>query len=327
MNGDKIMVGGRSSIRGLVTQRRSIGNVPQFAVAGGTALAGVRDSLNTIRDLLDSTDHAVAEFIQIQKMGSMEHLAGGLCHDLNNGLITIAATIYRLEKEFPQPDIRQKVLAVRKVLDNMEGLVNRLQALGPDEITVELAHRDLSVEVKLVLDALRSSFNKNINLHFTACGNPLPVLLSQGDIWRILSNLAVNVQEAMTEGGDLLVGTCKRTVDSSYCRRHGNAYPGTFAVLSVCDYGPGIPKDVLDRIFDPLFSTKDVNGKNRKRGWGLAIVFALIRRRGGWIDVTSVLGEGSTFEIFLPLQVVNQVKHNNSVGIQVQDINSAGNCN
>ncbi|MEA1867334.1 MAG: ATP-binding protein, partial [Thermodesulfobacteriota bacterium] len=141
------------------------------------------------------------------------------------------------------------------------------------------------------------------------------------------SNLAVNVQEAMTEGGDLLVGTFKRTVDSSYCRRHGNAYPGTFAVLSVCDYGPGIPKDVLDRIFDPLFSTKEMNGKNRKRGWGLAIVFALIRRRGGWIDVTSVLGEGSTFEVFLPLQVVNQVKHNSSVGIQVQDINSTSNCN
>lgn len=295
------MVGGRTSIRGLVTRHSPIGNRAQFAVGIGPVLAGVRDSLSIIRDLLDSTDHAVAEFIQIQKMASMEHLAKGLCHDLNNGLLTIAATIYRLEKEFPQPDIRQKVLAVRKVLDNMEGLVNHLQALGPDEITVELVHRDLTVEVKLVLDALRSSFNENINLHFTPCGNPLPVLLSQGDIWRILSNLAVNAQEAMAEGGDLLVGTFKRIVDNYYCRQHGNAYPGTFAVLSVCDHGSGIPKDMLDRIFDPLFSTKEVKGKSQKRGWGLAIIFALIRRRGGWIDVASVPGKKSTFEIFLPL--------------------------
>ena len=101
MNGDKIMVGSRTSIRGPVTRQRPIGNVAQFAAGSGTALAGVRDSLSTIRDLLDSTDHAVAESIQIQKMASMEHLASGLCHDLNNGLITIAATIYRLEKNFP----------------------------------------------------------------------------------------------------------------------------------------------------------------------------------------------------------------------------------
>jgi signal transduction histidine kinase len=260
-------------------------------------------------------------------MASMEHLASGLCHDLNNGLLTIAATIYLLEKEFPQPDIQQKVLAVRKVLDNMEGLVNHLQALGPDEITVELAYRDLSIEVKLVLDALKSSFAENINLHFTPCGKPLPVLLSQGDIWRILSNLAVNAQEAMAEGGDLLVGIFKRIVDSSYCRQHGNAYPGTFAVLSVCDHGSGIPKDMLNRIFDPLFSTKEASGKSRKRGWGLAIIFALIRRRGGWIDVTSIPGKGSTFEVFLPLQVINDVKHNNRVGMQGQDIDSANNCN
>ena len=321
------MVGSRTSIRSPVTRERPIGNVAQFAAGSGTALAGVRDSLSTIRDLLDSTDHAVAESIQIQKMASMEHLASGLCHDLNNGLLTIAATIYLLEKEFPQPDIQQKVLAVRKVLDNMEGLVNHLQALGPDEITVELAYRDLSIEVKLVLDALKSSFAENINLHFTPCGNPLPVLLSQGDIWRILSNLAVNAQEAMAEGGDLLVGIFKRIVDSSYCRQHGNAYPGTFAVLSVCDHGSGIPKDMLNRIFDPLFSTKEASGKSRKRGWGLAIIFALIRRRGGWIDVTSIPGKGSTFEVFLPLQVINDVKHNNRVGMQGQDIDSANNCN
>ncbi|RKX56754.1 MAG: hypothetical protein DRP28_07375 [Thermodesulfobacteriota bacterium] len=316
MNGGKTMVEGRISIRGPVTRMRPIGNVAQFAAGIGPVLTGVRDSLNTIRNLLDSTDHAVAEFIQIQKMASMEHLAEGLCHDLNNGLIAIGATIYRLEKEFPQNEIKQKVLAVRKVLDNMEGLVNRLQAIGPDEITVELVCRDLTVEAKLALDALRSSFNKNINLHFTPCGNPLPVLLSQGDIWRILSNLAVNAQEAMPEGGDLLVGTFRRTVDSSYCRQHGNAYPGTFAVLSVCDHGSGIPEDMLDRIFDPLFSTKEAGGKSRKRGWGLAIVFALIRRRGGWIDVTSIPGEGSTFEVFLPLHVINEIKDESGADLQ-----------
>ena len=312
------MVGGRTSIRGPVRQKRPWREVVN-AGAGSPVLAGVRDSLSTIRNLLDSTDHVVAEFIQIQKMASMEHLAGGLCHDLNNGLLTIGAALYRLEKDFPQPKIRQKVLVLRKVLDNMEGLVKRLQAIGPEDTTADLVHRDLSIEVKLVLDAIRSSFSDNIRIHFTPCGRPLPVLLSQGDTWRILSNLAVNAQEAMEEGGEMLIGTFTRVVDNSYCRQHGNAYPGTFAVLSVCDHGAGVPKEVLDRVFDPLFSTKTADEKDRKRGWGLAIVYALIRRRDGWIDLSSVPGEGSTFEVFLPLHVENERKEQSSADMQAQN--------
>jgi len=299
------MVGAKTSIRGPVTQKHTTGNIAPFAAGGSTILKSIRDSLGNIRGLLDSTDHAVAEYIQIQKMVSMEHLARGLCHDLNNGLYVIGVIVSLLKRQFPQPDIQQKVLAIGKVLENMKGLVNHLQALGPDEITVDLIPRDLTLEAKQVLDSMRSSFNKNINLRFTPSGNPLPVLLSQGDIWRILSNLAVNAQEAMAGGGDLVVETFKCTVDSSYCQKHGNAYPGTFAVLSIRDHGSGIPKDMSDRIFDPLFSTKKLNEKGRKRGWGLAIIFALIRRRGGWIDVASIPGEGSTFEVFLPLQVAN----------------------
>ncbi len=322
------MIGARTSICGPVTQGRTTEkNVRQFALGGSTILTSIRDSLGTIRGLLDSTDHAVAEYIQIQKMVSMEHLARGLCHDLNNGLHAIGATVRLLERRFTQPDIQQKVLAIRKVLEDMRGLVNQLQALGPDEITVDLTPRDLTLEAGQVLDSLKSSFNKDIDLRFVPCPNPLPVLLGQGDIWRILSNLAVNAQEAMPGGGDLVVKTFKCSVDSSYCRKHGNAYPGTFAVLSVCDHGSGISRDVLARIFDPLFSTKKMNGKTRKRGWGLAIIFALIRRRGGWIDVASIPGEGSTFEVFLPLQAANELKNDSSADPERQDIKLVSNCN
>jgi signal transduction histidine kinase len=78
-----------------------------------------------------------------------------------------------------------------------------------------------------------------------------------------------------------------RLIDTAYCQSHGNATAGHFAVLSVTDEGMGIPPETLSRIFDPLFSTKRPSHDGQKRGWGLAIVYTLVRRRGGWIDVES----------------------------------------
>jgi signal transduction histidine kinase len=97
-----------------------------------------------------------------------------------------------------------------------------------------------------------------------------------------------------------------RLVDTAYCQNHGNAYPGYFAVLSVKDEGVGIAPDALPRIFDPLFSTKSPCPDGQKRGWGLAIVYTLVRRRGGWIDVESRPEKGTRFEVFIPVSQASQ---------------------
>lgn len=303
------MVGSRTAIRGRVRHDFRIKSGPETCLEGVPVLNSVRDSLCNIKQLVDSTHHAMSEFIQMQKMASMEYLARGLAHDINSGLIILETEICMIEKTISQPEVAERITNIRKVTENLESLIQRLNMIGPEEVPTDLAHRDFSLEIKQVTDAMASSLKHNIHLHFLAYEFPLPVLLCQGDAWRILSNLMNNAQEAMPKGGDLLVGTYHREIGSDYCRKHGNARRGTFAMLSVCDHGAGMSPEMIDRIFDPLFSTKKGGMQHEgKHGWGLAIVYSLVRRRGGWIDVTSAMGDGTTFEVFLPLSTENRIR-------------------
>lgn len=291
----------RTSIRG-VSPEKSI------SLENHNLLDSVMESLSSIREMSHSTFHVMSEFIQMQKMHSIEYFARGLAHDLNSGLTVLQSQIYLLEKSVNDPELLGRVGMIRKVSENLEGLVNRLTIIGPEELPEDLAHRDLSVEAKLSMDAMVSSLLPGIRLHFSALSKPLPVLLCLGDVWRVLSNLVKNAQEAMPEGGDLLVGVKRVEVDREYCRRHGNARRGAYAMLSVSDHGEGIAPELQSRIFDPMFTTKEGDGdsgKKEERGWGLAIVYSLVSQRGGWIDVQSKEGQGTTFEVFFPISGEN----------------------
>ena len=291
------MASSRASIKGR-KDGRNVAVVPD----GLSVLDSVRNSLNHMGDLINSTKHAMSEYIQIQKMNSMETLATGIAHGINSCLLVLHAETRLIMRNCCDEKTLNRVGRITRVLDDLESLVGHLNQLGPEEIAKDLLPRDVSVEVSRVLDAVSSSFsNKNIVPHVSTTSMPLPVLLCQGDMWRILNNLLRNAQEAMPDGGDLLIGTFRRQVDSEYCRKHGNARTGTFAVITVTDHGKGIPPDMLDKIIDPLFTTKTDGQLKGRHGWGLAVVYALTRRRGGWIDVSSQVGQGTTFEVFLPL--------------------------
>ncbi len=265
-------------------------------------LHSIRDSLDHVQALASSAKHAMSEYIQLQKMASMERLASGVAHDMNNCIMVAAAETKLLMKHCKDNEMMlDRLSRIQKVFDDMESLIENLHQLGPEDFPADLVPRELSLEVKRVIDAMSSSFRQDIRLRLSLRGAPLPVRLCQGDTWRILSNLLTNAQEAMPDGGDLLVGTFQRKVDSQYCRKHGNARKGVFAVMYVEDHGEGMSQEVLDRIFDPLFTTKSEDQRSGKHGWGLAVVYALVNRRGGWIDVTSKIGQGTRFEVFLPL--------------------------
>lgn len=286
----------RTAITGKAGQEEK-GLLPQR----GNVLESVRSSLDHIGELVDSTKHAMMEFIQEQKMASMEKLASGIAHDINSCLVILGTEIHLINKTCRDSEILNRLARMQKVLDDLESLVRHISLIGSDEMAVELLPRDLSVEVKRVVDAISSSVRGDVTLHVSTSSVPLPVLLCQGDVWRILNNLIVNAQEAMSNGGDLLIGTYLKQVDGEYCRKHGNARKGMFAVLAVEDHGTGIPQEMLEQIFDPLFTTKSQDQAKGKHGWGLAVVYALVKRRRGWIDVNSRMGEGTRFEVFLPL--------------------------
>jgi signal transduction histidine kinase len=269
---------------------------------GLPTLDDIRTSLGEIRTLIDSADHAIDEYIQIQKMASVELLARELGHDLRNGLMALAGRLFQLERIVPQDEVQDKTKEIRGILKNLEQMVDRLQSLGSDKSSEDgLIPQELTREVSEVVRFIQPTLGQNIHLELQPAVKPLPVMLCRGDLWRIMSNLLLNARDAMPEGGSLQVQVGDGCVDAAYCQNHGNAYPGHFAIVTVKDDGVGIPPELLPRIFDPLFSTKNPSMDGQKRGWGLSIVYTLVRRRGGWIDVESQPQKGAGFEVFLPV--------------------------
>jgi len=290
------MTSARSVIRG----RRQDNDV-YLPLKDQAVLSSVKDSLDHIAELVNTTKHAMSEYIQLQKMSSLEKLASGIAHDIRSCLLVLSAETRLITRASDDPLINKRIQRIQKVLDDLDALVNHLNLLGSDEWESDLLPRDLSVEVNRVMDAMSSSLNTDVDIHISTSSTPLPVLLCQGDVWRILNNLVTNAVEAMPNGGDLLIGTFPKMVNGEYCRKHGNARKGSFAVLSVIDHGVGMTQGTMDKIFDPLFSTKTDKNLKGHHGWGLAVTYALVRRRGGWIDVSSKVGQGTQFEVFLPI--------------------------
>jgi CheY-like chemotaxis protein len=133
----------------------------------------------------------------------------------------------------------------------------------------------------------------------------LGVHADPGMMDQVLLNLAVNSRDAMPAGGQLTIETASVDLDAAAAARYPSARPGAFACLSVTDTGCGIAPEILPRIFEPFFTTKDV-GKGT--GLGLATVFGVVQQHGGWSNVTSEVGRGTTFRIYIPRLGVAQTK-------------------
>jgi len=291
----------KSSISG----KRSL-SIPHGRCGDNCIVPGLSRLITTISSMkhaLDLTDHAICEFVQQQKMSSVESLASGIAHDLRGALMTLGLSTARL-KGFDVPDDAVRYIDVlTKAIDSLNGIVERLDSLGGADETHKLVCLDMGLEVAAAIEVIKEGIPPVVTLHEPVFSRPLPVQIAQGDIWSILQNLVLNAVEAMADGGDLLINTSRTTVDHQYCLRHGNARTGEYATLTVSDHGCGIPEEIVSKIFDPMFSTKQA-GEKGERGWGLSVVYSLVTRRGGWIDVQSRPGEGTDFEVFLPIYPV-----------------------
>ncbi|OAQ20076.1 two-component system sensor histidine kinase NtrB [Thermosulfurimonas dismutans] len=249
--------------------------------------------------------HAFQEYLQLQRMEAIENLSRGIYHDLRNCLTVLKGGLEILSLKCAKSgnELCPRIKALRKIVEQLGELVERLSALqanGLEGHKEALELKDLSSEVKEILRSIQTGLPPGIRLRFEPSFCPLPVKMGPGECWRVVSNLVSNACEAMNGEGEILISTSLRQVSEEECRLHGNAYPGEFAVLVCQDQGCGIPEEMLDKIFEPMVTTKGENA-SRNRGWGLAIVYSLVKRRGGWIHVTSKLGEGTRFEIYFPL--------------------------
>jgi len=247
----------------------------------------------------DITDRLKLEeqFRQAQKMEAIGHLAAGVAHDFNNLLtiVQLESSALALNSSL-DAETRNSVSQIAKAADRAANLTRQLLTFSrkPQK---ESRLLDLSELVEDLGRLLNRILGENITLRTHVTPGLPHVLADPGMIEQVLMNLAVNSRDAMPDGGQLDLGVSEVAFDSVAVQPHPGGRPGRFLQIEVRDTGGGIATENLPRIFEPFFTTKEV-GKGT--GLGLATVFAIVKQHDGWIEVTSELGRGTVFRIFLP---------------------------
>jgi two-component system, cell cycle sensor histidine kinase and response regulator CckA len=248
---------------------------------------------------IDVTDHKMmeAQLRQSQKMESIGQLAGGVAHDFNNMLSVILGYAQLCQMEVPQDSaLWQFIQEITKAGERSRDMVRQLLAFSRKEI---IAPRAINLNAHCIATekTLGRLIGEEVTLRFLPSVNLWTVKIDPSQADQILMNLAVNARDAMPGGGLLTVETANVSIDEDFCHYHLDARPGDYACLTVRDTGTGMDDEVVKRIFEPFFTTKEV-GKGT--GLGLATVYGIVTQNNGFIDVSSAVGAGTAFRIYLP---------------------------
>ena len=258
-----------------------------------------RDGEAAIVYALETTDRRKLEsqFAQSQKMEMVGKLAGGIAHDFNNVLSAIMmATDFLLNAHKPTDPSFQDIMQIKQNANRAASLVRQLlafsrrQTLRPQVLSLGDALSDLTM-------LLRRLIGEKVQLEVVHGRDLWPVKVDISQFEQVIVNLAVNARDAMPEGGKLTVRTANVSADESKAFPSKGMPPADYVLVEVSDNGVGIAPEIIEKIFEPFFSTKEV-GKGT--GLGLSTVYGIVKQTGGFIYVDSEIGRGSSFRIFLP---------------------------
>ncbi|MFB2768360.1 PAS domain S-box protein [Pelatocladus sp. BLCC-F211] len=236
------------------------------------------------------------QFLRTQRMESIGTLASGIAHDLNNVLSPILMSVQLLQMKCEDRRDRQILSIVENNAKRGANLVKQVlsfaRGIEGDRTVLRVKH--LILEMKQIVE---QTFPKSITVNTEIQPDLWNVCGDSTQLHQVLMNLCLNARDAMPTSGTLTISANNIVIDENYARMHLDAQVGSYIVIKVADTGVGISHELLDRIFEPFFTTKEF-GKGT--GLGLSTVMGVVKGHGGFISVSSTIGKGTKFQVYLP---------------------------
>jgi signal transduction histidine kinase/CheY-like chemotaxis protein len=251
---------------------------------------------------IDRRSAAEEALRQSQKLDAIGHLTGGVAHDFNNLLTIIIGNLEAAQHLLATWTDGSQIKLARRLESAMRGaqrastLTKRLlafsrqQPLNPTVLDVNRALNGLS-------DFLRRALGEDVSLEIVGGAGVWPVEADATELEAAILNLVVNARDAMPNGGKLTIEASNSYLDDSYCKKNADVRPGQYVQIAVTDTGSGMAKDVIDRAFEPFYTTKQ---SGQGTGLGLSQVYGFVKQSGGHVKIYSETGEGTTVKIYLP---------------------------
>ncbi|MDO9462729.1 MAG: ATP-binding protein, partial [Deltaproteobacteria bacterium] len=259
---------------------------------------GIDRDITERRLMEEEREKMQMQLLQAQKMEAIGVLAGGVAHDFNNLLTTIQGytEVAMLKVDGTNP-LYKDLNHIHYASTRAAELTRQLLFFSRKQPPMELTPLNLNRAIKNSLEMLRRLIGEDIVIDIDLGTDLSAVRADAGSIDQVVMNLVVNARDAMPDGGKIAIRTESVTIDKEYCMVFSYAQPGEFVCLSVADTGVGMDKETIQHAFEPFFSTKK---PGKGTGLGLPVVYGIIKQHGGWINVYSEPGLGSTFNVYFP---------------------------
>ncbi|MBD3180586.1 MAG: response regulator [Candidatus Latescibacteria bacterium] len=235
--------------------------------------------------------------IQSQKMETVGEMAGGIAHDFNNLLEGILGyTTFLMDTREGDEYLQEKLKVIEETARKASRLTARLLSFSGD-LGLESRPVDCNLVLAEVEKLLRRTIDKNIIIRIAPSPNLKAVVGSVVRLEQAFLNVCLNARDAMPDGGKIDIRTENTVIDSSYPRLSLNMEMGEYVRVTISDNGIGMTDEVREKVFEPFFTTKK---RDNGTGLGLSMVYGIIKNHGGFVNIYSEVGEGSTFSIYLP---------------------------
>ncbi len=246
---------------------------------------------------IDRRSVAEESLRQSQRLEAVGHLTGGIAHDFNNLLTIIIGNLEALQRQLTSTDAKtlHRLEAAMYGAGRAATLTKRLLAFSRQQ-PLSPAPVDINHLLGGLSDFLRRALGEEISLEVVGGAGAWPIEVDAAELESALVNLAVNARDAMPNGGKLTIEAANSYLDDAYCQTHTEVQPGQYVQISVTDTGAGMTPEVVQRAFEPFYTTKPAG---QGTGLGLSQVYGFVKQSGGHVKIYSEPGEGTTVRIYL----------------------------